>query len=145
MMVRALRMSIEPCFNLKLRQATRVLTQHYDAYLRDEGITITQFSILRTLWYLKSAPQKELQSVLVLQQTTLTRNLKPLLRDGIIQITPSEADGRVKLVSLTADGKTLFQRARKKWQQAQARLSEDLGETLSNQLLKVADSIIQLA
>ncbi|GAA6135847.1 MarR family winged helix-turn-helix transcriptional regulator [Oceaniserpentilla sp. 4NH20-0058] len=137
-------MSISHCYNLKLRQASRVLTSHYDAYLRDDGLTVTQFSILRSLWYLKSTSQKDLQEVLVLQQTTLTRNLKPLLRDGYIQITPSAADGRIKLVSLTDTGKTLFQSSRKKWKKAQESLSNQLGSQLSEQLISVADAIIAL-
>lgn len=137
-------MSVTQCYNLKLRQAGRVLTNHYDAYLRDEGLTVTQFSILRSLWYLKSTPQKQLQEVLVLQQTTLTRNLKPLIRDGYIQISPSEIDGRVKLVSLTESGKTLFQNARKKWKKAQDTLSNQLGEDMSEQLITVADAILAL-
>lgn len=138
-------MKITPCFNLKMRQANRVLTNHYDAYLRSEGLTVAQFSIIRSLWYMKSTSQKDLQEVLVLQQTTLTRNLKPLIRDGYLSIDPSPEDGRVNMVSLTDSGKELFQKARKKWKQAQDNLSDQLGNRLSNQLLNVADAIIELS
>lgn len=127
-----------------MRQASRVLTNHYDGYLRDDGITVTQFSILRSLWYMKSTSQKDLQEVLVLQQTTLTRNLKPLIRDGYIRISPSPEDGRVKLVSLTDEGKTLFQRARKQWKKAQNHISKQLGGKLSEKITDVADSILKL-
>ena len=137
--------NITPCFNLKMRQASRVLTSHYDGYLRELGITVTQFSILRSLWYLKSTSQKELQTILVLQQTSMTRNLKPLMRDGFIQISASPDDGRVKLVSLTDDGKVLFQEARKLWKKAQDKLAKQLGDDLSNQLLGVADAILEFA
>lgn len=136
--------NISHCYNLKMRQASRVLTNHYDGYLRDDGITVTQFSILRSLWYMKNTSQKDLQEVLVLQQTTLTHNLKPLIRDGYIQITPSTEDGRIKLVSLTPDGTILFQSARKKWKKAQNNLSNQLGDKLSEQLIMVADTIIAL-
>lgn len=137
-------MRITPCFNLKLRQAARVLTNHYDGYLRELGITVTQFSILRSLWYMKNTSQKELQEVLVLQQTTLTRNLKPLIRSGYIQTHTSPDDGRVSIVSLTEAGETLFQQARKYWKQAQDNVASKLGENVSAQLLQVADAIIEL-
>ncbi len=137
--------NITPCFNLKMRQASRILTSHYDGYLRELGITVTQFSILRSLWYLKSTSQKNLQEILVLQQTSMTRNLKPLMRDGYIQISPSPDDGRVKLVSLTDTGKTLFQEARILWKKAQDKLANQLGDDLSQQLLHVADAILELA
>lgn len=137
-------MRITPCFTLKLRQAARVLTNHYDSYLRELGITVTQFSILRSLWYMKSTPQKDLQEVLVLQQTTLTRNLKPLIRSGYIQTCPCPNDGRVTLVSLTAEGEALFQEARKYWKQAQDSVTSKLGGEVSEQLLQVTDAIIDL-
>lgn len=137
-------MKITECYNLKMRQASRVLTNHYDAYLREEGITVTQFSVLRAIWYLKSISQKDLQEVLVLQQTSLTRNLKPLIRDGYIEITSSPDDGRIKLVSLSDSGRALFEQSRKKWKKAQDSLSQQLGGQLSEQLLSVADAIIAL-
>lgn len=136
--------SITPCFNLKVRQASRVLNNHYDGYLRELGLTIAQFSILRTLFYMKQASQKDLQEVLVLQQTTLTRNLKPLMRDGFIQTSRSPDDGRITLVSLTDEGIELFRKARKQWQRAQEGVSAKLGDKLSGKLLAVADAIIKL-
>jgi DNA-binding MarR family transcriptional regulator len=137
-------MHITPCFNLKMRQANRVLTNHYDGYLRELGLTVAQFSILRTLSFIKQASQKELQEVLVLQQTTLTRNLKPLIRSGYIRTSPSPEDGRVTLVSLTDEGNELFKKARTKWKLAQESVSEKLGDELSGQLLEVADAVIKL-
>ncbi|WP_303288976.1 MarR family winged helix-turn-helix transcriptional regulator [Marinobacter sp. SS5-14b] len=137
-------MEIKPCFNLKMRQANRVLTNHYDSYLRELGLTIAQFSILRTLFYMKQTSQKDLQEVLVLQQTTLTRNLRPLIRSGYIATSPSLEDRRVTLVSLTDDGIELFNKALKKWTLAQESVSEKLGAELSGQLLDVADAVIKL-
>lgn len=137
-------MNITPCFNLKLRQADRVLTSYYDNSLRDLGITIAQFSVLRVLSMLKNPSQKELQEVLVLQQTTLTRNLKPLIRSGYVQTNPSPDDGRVTLVSLTDEGKALFNKAKVRWKQAQSGISQHLGDELSAQLLQVADAILAL-
>ena len=137
-------MKIENCFNLKIRQANRVLTSYYDEYLRDLGLKITQFSILRCLWYLKQAPQKELEKWLVLDQATLTRNLKPLIRDGYIQTHRSEEDGRITLVSLTDDGVTLYKQAQKRWKKAQENVSKKLGDDMSQKLLEVSEALLDL-
>ncbi|ASP38500.1 MarR family transcriptional regulator [Bacterioplanes sanyensis] len=137
-------MSVLPCYNLKLRQADRVLTNYYDDALRDSGITVAQFSILRALTYLQQPSQKALQDVLVLQQTTLTRNLKPLIRDGYVSTMPSPEDKRVTLVSLTASGKALFKTAKRRWDQVQRRVEEHLGPDLTRQLLALSDSVLEL-
>ena len=141
---RALDKRVEPCFNLRLRQANRVLTSHYDGYLRDLGITIAQFSVLRALWYLKTTSQKDLQGVLVLQQTTLTRNLKLRLKAGYMETRPGEEDRRVSMVSLTEDGKAIFKQARERWQQAQQDVSDRLGEAASEQLVELTEAIISM-
>jgi DNA-binding MarR family transcriptional regulator len=137
-------MSVLPCYNLKLRQADRVLTNYYDDALRETGITVAQFSILRALTYLQQPSQKALQDVLVLQQTTLTRNLKPLIRDGYVSTMPSPEDKRVTLVSLTASGKALFKTAKRRWDQVQRRVEEHLGPDLTRQLLALSDSVLEL-
>lgn len=136
--------AIEPCLHLRLRQANRVLTNHYDEYLREVGITVTQFSILRALWYMKQTSQKELQKVLVLQQTTLTRNLKPLQTLGYLHTKTSEEDRRVSLVSLTDDGKTVFKRARQRWDKAQKQVVNRLGESCTHDLFHVTQAIIRM-
>ncbi|WP_372865011.1 MarR family winged helix-turn-helix transcriptional regulator [Spongiibacter sp.] len=135
---------VAPCFNLKLRQASRVLTKCYDDQLRELGITVTQFSILRSLWYLKRCSQKQLQEILVLQQTTLTRNLKPLLKAGYITTCADPQDRRVSLVSLSDNGRELFERAETLWAQTQREIAGRLGEDLSRQLLAVTEAIVAL-
>jgi len=137
-------MTILPCYNLKLRQADRVLTSYYDEALRDLGITIAQFSLLRALSYMKQTSQKELQQAMVLQQTTLTRNLQPLIRNGYVQTSASPEDGRVTLVSLTDEGKSLFKQAKVRWNQAQEAIANHLGPELTQQLLNVTDAVLTL-
>lgn len=134
-------MSNEFCFHLKLRQADRMLTSYYDAFLRDIGLKITQFSILRCLWFHQSPSHKELEELLVLNQTTLTRNLKSLLKAGYVISTPSETDQRVKLLNLSEKGKALYLQAMERWQLAQKNVSEQLGDSLSSHLFNVSDSL----
>lgn len=137
-------MPIEPCFNLKLRQADRVLTSHYNAYLNECGIKVTQFSVLRALWHLKRCSQQELEKVLLVDQATLTRSLKPLIRDGFIDRTPDVADRRVMLCSLSDDGKTLYKQAEKHWKQAQKNVEKKLGPEAIEQLLSATNALIDM-
>ena len=135
---------VEPCFNLMLRQADRVLTSHYNAYLSGCGIKVTQFSVLRSLWYMKRCSQQQLEKVLLVDQATLTRSLKPLIREGYIERTPDPSDRRVMLCSLTESGKTLFKQAEKQWQLAQQSVEQKLGPAMIAQLLGASSALIDL-
>ncbi|MBU3071330.1 MarR family winged helix-turn-helix transcriptional regulator [Aestuariicella sp. G3-2] len=134
---------IEPCLALKLRQANRVLTQIYDQDMNGQGIKITQFAMLRAIYYMGEATNRSLQEVLVLDQTTLSRNLKPLIRDGYIQSQPGR-DKREKVLQLTDEGKALFKSASKDWRHTQQQLKATLGDELVDKLLSVGDAIVEL-
>jgi len=137
-------MPIQPCYNLAMRQADRVLTGVYNAYLSDIGLKITQFSVLRSLYYLKTCSQKELEKVLLLEQATLTRNLQPLLRNGWVKREPCVDDGRIWLISLTDDGLSLFKQAEKSWQAAQKKIEGVLGQDILMQLMDASKKIVSI-
>src|ERR1041385_9574495 len=90
------------CFNL--RWVTRAVTQFYDAEMRRHGIRPTQGSILSSLQSKDSWNMAELSDWLGMDRTTLVRNLRPLQRDGFVNVM---GGGRGKLgeVSITAQGR----------------------------------------
>lgn len=133
-----------PCLNFSLRKAVRVLGRIYDQYLSPTGLTGGQFSILFVLDHLGVATNKKLQSVLVLDQTTLSRNLKPLLREGYISSTPGINDRRQKDLRLTQSGQEKFQEAHACWLQAQKKIYTQLGSDLSRQLVGLSGVIVDL-
>ena len=132
------------CFHLKLRQADRLLTSYYDAFLRDYGLKITQFSILRCLQYHTGSSHKDLEKLLILNQTTLTRNLQSLLKAGYVISEPSPEDRRIKRLRLSESGKVLYQDAVIRWKVAQDNVAVQLGEDLCSQLFDVSDSLLLL-
>ncbi|WP_250659255.1 MarR family winged helix-turn-helix transcriptional regulator [Alkalimarinus coralli] len=134
---------VENCINLELRKANRVLSQLYDGYLQECGLKTSQFSILRAVRFLKQTTNSELQEVLILDQTTLSRALKPLLREGLIQACPG-VDKRQKMLSLTNKGRAIYKEALLQWEKAQAYVSKNLGEELKENLLKVSRSVVEL-
>ncbi len=132
-----------PCMNLSFRKASRVISQIYDHELAEMGLKCSQFSILRAVREMQQTTNAKLQELLVLEQTTLTRGLKPLIRDGYIKIETG-MDKREKLLSLTPEGKGLYNRADKKWQQAQDAVIRKLGRKTSEQMIEMNKALVAL-
>jgi len=126
-----------------MRKSSRLITQFYEDRLSAVGLKSGQFSILRAVSYLKQTSNKELQRVLVLEQTTLSRNLKPLFRDGYLKLSADSNDARIKLISLTTTGKALYDMAEPIWQKAQNDLEEKLGSEELKNILALADSFVK--
>jgi DNA-binding MarR family transcriptional regulator len=113
------------CFNL--RWVTRAVTQFYDAEMRRHGIRPTQCPILSALQAKDSWNMAELSDWLGMERTTLVRNLRPLQRDGLVQI---RGGGRGNLVELaiTAKGRKQIEKLAPAWRAAQSAVVKTLGE-----------------
>ena len=120
-------MDLTQCTCANLRKAARVVTQAFDAALQPSGLKATQFTLLATLAAEGDVPLTRLAEALVMDRTTLTRNLKPLIRDGLVRID-HEDDRRVRKVVLTGPGRTALETARPQWEEAQARVHRALGQ-----------------
>ncbi len=112
------------CFNL--RKATRAVTQMYEERLREAGLKATQFTLLSAIHNLGPISIGELADRIVMDQSTLTRNLRLLQRDGLIQIQPG-TDRRVREVELTDAGQATRKKALPLWRQAQKEITDKLG------------------
>jgi DNA-binding MarR family transcriptional regulator len=117
---------LSPCVCRTLRMVTRAVTQLYDDVLRPSGLRVTQFSILETLARLGEANLRQLEDTLAIDQTTLTRSLNLLQRDGVIERIP-HPDGRIKALRPTAKGRRALEVARPLWAQAQNQVLGELG------------------
>lgn len=115
------------CTNLQLRQLMRRVAQHYDAELAKVGLKGTQYSLLSTALALGPTRPADLASALKMDASTLTRNLKPLIAAGWLQMSPG-LDGRSRSVVLTAEGKAKRAEAKQRWKAAQLRLNATLGD-----------------
>ena len=120
------------CFNL--RKATRMVTQIYDGALKPTGIRATQFMVLVAIGSAGPISVNQLADRIVMDRTTLTRNLKPLDREGLIAVRPGY-DLRVREVSLTAKGRKTLDRAYPLWERVQARLRQKIGDSRVDRLL----------
>ena len=125
---------MEECMHFNMRRANRVLNNIYDGYLQPCGLKGGQFTILRIINRMKTTTNSELQEIMLIDQTTLSRNLKPLIRDGFIEVRPGK-DLRVKMLSLTPAGKELYIEGRKCWQKAQKNVKQRLGAKSTEQVM----------
>jgi DNA-binding MarR family transcriptional regulator len=114
-----------PCLCTALRQASRAVTRIYDAELRGAGLRSTQYSLLGLLGRVGEVRQGDLGAMAALDETTLTRNLRPLERSGWVT-TRAGADRREKLVAITNAGKEKIEQARLAWSRAQGRMRKAL-------------------
>ncbi len=119
---------LSPCVCSTLRMVSRAVTQLYDDVLRPSGLRVTQFSILATIARLGEANLRQLESMLAIDQTTLTRSLNLLERDGLIE-RASHPDARIRAMKLTSKGRRALAAARPLWARAQDKVFREWGTT----------------
>jgi DNA-binding MarR family transcriptional regulator len=130
------------CFNL--RKTARAITQFYNAILQPSGLLVTQFSLLVTLARDNPTPISSLAEALGMDRTTLSRNLKPLQHQGLVHLAPDEADQRIQLVALSAEGRAAVLAAMPLWQQAQQQVVAQFGAERFPTLLADLSSMVAL-
>ncbi len=118
---------VAKCSCLRIRKATRRITQIYDQLLEPSGITTTQFGLLAHLMPSKRISVGKLAELLVMDPTTLTRNLQPLIARNYLKVAPDSDDRRRRAIFLTDSGRGALRMAYPLWQEAQARLERYLG------------------
>lgn len=131
----------QSCLSMALRQAARALTQRYDAALSGNGIRSTQFSLLVALAQAPSVPLSRLAKAVVMDRTTLTRNLAPLVRRGLVAESGAK-DKRVRSYALTGSGRQLLVRALPDWKDAQTRTLHVLAKGDAEQLRRILRTVV---
>jgi len=119
---------LSPCVCSTLRMVSRAVTQLYDDILRPSGLRVTQFSVLATIARRGEANLRQLEHVLGIDQTTLTRSLDVLERDGVLE-RASHPDARIRAMKLTPKGRRALEAARPLWARAQDKVLRELGTT----------------
>lgn len=123
-----------PCNCLAIRQAARQVTQLYDAELDACGLRVTQYSVLSILDRVGPSSVQDLAAALVMDRSTLGHNLRPLEREGLIQLAVDSEDRRTRRLVLTAQGKAKLEEARPHWLRAQKRFEASYGAADAKQL-----------
>ena len=116
-----------PCLCAILRKATRVITNRYDEFLYPLGLKITQYSMLMNIIRNQGITTTELAKVMLMDQTTVTRNLQLLGKKGYILFLEEGKDLRSKQLQLSEKGKEVIEQAKPLWEKAQQELIDKLG------------------
>jgi DNA-binding MarR family transcriptional regulator len=124
----------DSCLCLYVQRAARALARRFDDALRPIGLTNGQFSLLMSLNRPKPSGMAAVALLLAMDRTTLTAALKPLRRRRLVKITADPADGRGRLMTLTAKGRTLLARAVPVWKNTHAAVEALLRDGDSDRL-----------
>jgi DNA-binding MarR family transcriptional regulator len=130
------------CTNFKLRQLVRRVSQHYDAEVGKAGLKTTQFSLLSHVLRLGPIRPGALAAAMTMDASTLTRNLKPMLAAGWLQMSAGD-DGRSRLVHITDAGRVKRAEAQRHWKAAQEGLNQVLGVERVRALHALVDDSLQ--
>jgi DNA-binding MarR family transcriptional regulator len=138
------KVAASPCLCNALRQASRAVSRLYDDEMRAVGLRTTQYSLLRHLRHAGEVRQRDLGGLTSLDETTLTRNLRPLIDAGWVAVGTGE-DRREKLVRLTEAGAAKLRQVRPAWERAQDRLRSRLPSEAWSELLTALPNLARLA
>jgi DNA-binding MarR family transcriptional regulator len=132
------------CTLLGIRQASRAITQIYDAAFVPIGLKGNQFTLLTAISRMGEPTITRLGESLVTDRTTLTRNLAPLERAGLVRIEVG-ADRRSRIVTVTPRGSERLAQAYPLWKRAQARIIQAMGNSRWQSLLDHLSEVTALA
>jgi DNA-binding MarR family transcriptional regulator len=118
----------DSCLCLHVQRAARALARRFDDALRPLDLTNGQFSLLMSLNRPKPPGMASVASLLAMDRTTLTAALKPLQRSGLVKITADPADGRGRLLTLTAKGRKRLIQAVPVWKSTHHAVEGLLGD-----------------
>jgi DNA-binding MarR family transcriptional regulator len=117
-----------PCLCESLRKASRAVTRMYDDALRPAGLRVTQFSVLARLESDGKARVRDLSAALFLEETTLTRSVATLEKNGWVASSIGD-DQRERYLSITPAGRKVVQRAFPLWKGVQKRIHDRVSTT----------------
>jgi DNA-binding MarR family transcriptional regulator len=132
------------CTARNLRRATRAVSGRFDEALRPTGLRISQFGILVALALAEVATVSKLAGLLDLDRTTMTRNLGPLEREGLVASETGD-DARNRVLRLTEQGRATLAAALPLWEQVQAGIVRGLGDARWRGLLRDLEASASLS
>jgi len=132
--------SVEQCLATRLRQLSRVVTNRYDAALREFGITSNQASMLAVIAVLGNPTPRDLEAILLMDASSISRNVRLLLKNEWTALLPGE-DKRTHRLVIAPKGVELMLRVYPAWKQSQAWAKELLGPGAEAVIRKMAKKV----
>ena len=135
------------CLCFRARRVSRALTRMYDEALRPLGIQATQLTLLNVIALSgeEGGSMSATAEVLGMDGTTLSRNLLPLQKSGLVRVGRDPADRRVRIALLTPAGRQMIQQALPLWKRAHRRVVAALGPAQARELRDRFDATVLAA
>ena len=130
------------CSAKKLRQVSRRVSQHFDALMASAGLKTTQYSLLSQIQAQGPIRPGDLAHAMQMDASTLTRNLQPRVAQQWVSVGPG-ADGRSRLVRITALGRDKRAQSQREWKRAQRAFNARVGEDLVGRLHAILDECLE--
>jgi DNA-binding MarR family transcriptional regulator len=124
----------DACLCLHLQRAARTVARRFDEAFRPLGLTSGQFSLMMSLNRAAPPGIGKVSASLAMDRTTLTANLKPLERRGLVRVMVDPADRRSRLLALTPAGRKLLVAAVPVWQRTHQAIERGLGRSSPDRL-----------
>ncbi len=134
--------SIQPqfCINAKMRKLHRLINMAYQKKIRAFGLRGSMLSILFIIGKQTEIHQKTIAEMLVLDPSTMSRDLKKLMHQGLISIEKGQ-DPRYSNLKLTDAGKQLLEEISPVWEALQHKLQHILGDFDIQQIDELTKSV----
>lgn len=132
------------CLNANLRKASRAILSLYMEEMRETGLQGTQFTLLSAVSGFGQVKVGDLAQFMGMDQTTVTRNINLLKKEGYVRVSPGEEDKRTRYIQLTDQGMAAVRDAHPKWLKAQTQLWNRLGDDQARELLALSQRIIEI-
>jgi DNA-binding MarR family transcriptional regulator len=134
----------DTCLCVRVQRAARALARHFDDALRPCSLTHGQYSLLVALNQDEPPTVTEVSTWLAMDRTTVTANLKPLERRGLVRIAVDKKDRRSRRLIITAAGRARLKAAFPAWKAAHAMLDSAVGVTRVDRLRADLRAIAQM-
>lgn len=135
---------IQFCACANLRKAARIVTQSYEKQMKCTGLKVTQYYMLVNIAHHKEISISSLGEAMLLDQTTITRNVNILKENGYVNITKDKDDSRTKSIQLTDIGSAKLEEATPIWLQIQEKAEDAMGKESYKDLLDMLESLQEI-
>jgi len=129
------------CLAMRLRLLGRVIAGGYDAALRPLGLTSGQLTLLAVLTKAGPMPQARLAEMLVIEKSTLSRNIRRMVEAGLVVEDDAGTPPR-RVLSVSRAGRRTLSKAYPVWEGAQERAIEELGPGAGEAIKSMARPIL---
>lgn len=131
----------QECLAVRIRTLNRLITSVYDEELRSVGLRVSQLNLLVAIGTQEEISAKKICEILSLDESTMSRDLGLLLKNGWVSTKPSKSDKRAKILKLTSSGQKKVSAAESGWNRAQLRAQERLSKDSTDAIQSIVNTL----